>query len=191
MEKSLVTQQILVLTRPQSRASDFASQLQDIARVVVVESLDEALQKLRTGSFDLVLSDSADFLPLERAGANQQSGLILETIGEGIGIADRAGDVLWANKRMREWPESVRTRIAGVCREAHDIFAQQMQNSSEWHGGQGGKPAGEAPLPRARKFSFSIEDNQYFEVSCSPVVDAAQQVSQVVAICRDATSARR
>jgi len=45
-------------------------------------------------------------------------------------------------------------------------------------------------LSRSRKFSFSV-DEQYFELFCSPVVDSKKNVSQIIAICWDATGGRR
>ena len=74
----------------------------------------------------MVFSDAADFLPLELAIASHQSGLILDTIGEGICIADASGGILWANRRMKQWSDPVRQRIRKACSEAFSLFATQV-----------------------------------------------------------------
>ena len=191
------TLKLLVLTGPENRAGSLIELLQTRHEVVVAHSLEQALDQLRAGAIDAVLSDSGGFLPLERALASQQSGLILDTIGEGICITDNRGRILWSNRRIRQWSGEVRERIERVCLNACEIFATQVTppTGEESLAGEGPKSiigggvGGGAG--RSRKFSFNIDDTQYFELFCSPVVDARRNVSQVVAICWDATSGRR
>ncbi len=216
MNGATATLKLLVLTGTDNRAGPLTNLLEANHEVVVARSLEEALVALRGGTIDAVVSDSADFLPLERALASQQSGLILDTIGEGICIADETGQMLWSNRRVRNWPDEVRTRIQRVCHEAWGIFTTQMTPPGSSPAGAGGQVAtggsgggaaggvlagamvgargtgGDAHRGgRSRKFSFSIDDSQYFELFCSPVVDGQGHVSQVVAICWDATGGRR
>ena len=183
MDLSSATQRLLILTGPQSRTADLVEQLRASHDTRIVHTMDEALDALRTGQFDAVLSDSADFLPLERAVVQQQSGLILDTIGEGICITDDRGQILWANRKMKAWPALIRDRITAAAAEAYGIFANQTG------------PAADDHIPaRAKKFSISIDDTQYFELLISPVLDATsptRRVSQIVAICWDATSGKR
>ncbi len=196
MTRSPSTQRLLILAGPQFQQGGLVDLLKKTYEVVVAESMDAALNELRGGSIDAVFSDSADFLPLERAIAAQQSGLILDTIGEGICMANPEGDILWANRRMKQWPQSVRDRIREVCANAWSLFST---GSSPHHQpealAEGLAAIAHANPPRSRKFSFSIDDTQYFELFCSPVFAAGKEgppaVSQVVAICWDATSGRR
>ncbi len=195
MTQSPSTQRLLVLSGPHSQQSGLIDLLKSTYDVVLAHSMEDALRELRGGSIDAVFSDSADFLPLERAIAAQQSGLILDTIGEGICIANGEGDILWANRRMKQWSQPVRDRIREVCANAHAIFVTGISPLP--------RPdevalttATPAAPPRSRKFSFSIDDTQYFELFCSPVLESVGKegppvVSQVVAICWDATSGRR
>ena len=208
------TQKFLVLTGSDTRLASLIDLLRSGHEVVVTHTMDAALQELRTGNIDAVFSDSADFLPLERALASQQSGLILDTIGEGICITDEQGQILWSNRRVRQWSAQVRKHIQHVCNEAWQLFTTQMTAS--------GPPVGQSPAPphdaapqdrpvspdphearpgqdlpkllthnRSRKFSFSLDDDQYFELFCSPVIDTQGQITQIVAICWDATGGRR
>jgi CheY-like chemotaxis protein/PAS domain-containing protein len=186
---------LLVLVGPEERSpSPLIELLKAHHEVVVTRTMDGALQELRAGTIDAVVSESADFLPLERALASQQSGLILDTIGEGICITDAQGQILWSNRRIRQWAPNVRERIQRVCHEAWQTFTTQMTPPTVG-GPLVGGGVGEAPRPissgRSRKFSFSLDDDQYFELFCSPVLDSRKEVSQVVAICWDATGGRR
>jgi CheY-like chemotaxis protein len=188
------TQKLLVLTGSDDRHTPLIELLRTQHEVVVANSMEAALHELRTGDIDAVFSDCADFLPLERALASQQSGVILDTIGEGICISDAEGQILWSNRRVRQWSQHVRERIQKACHDAWKLFTTQSTPPAA-AGGGGNSPIAPAAEQlkspsRSRKFSFSIDD-QYFELFCSPVVDARRQVSQVVAICWDATGGRR
>jgi CheY-like chemotaxis protein/putative methionine-R-sulfoxide reductase with GAF domain len=202
------------------RTAALVEQLRRTHNVEIARTIDDALVALRHGPFDLVLADAADFLPLERAIASQQAGLVLDTIGEGICLTDHAGAILWSNRRMRMWNDAVRARIGRIAAEAWGIFAHQTSPPTPSHppaasprGSQlvgGPKDASVAPTtenappvesptphaaalpaPRSKKFAFQLDDNQFFEVLCSPVIDSSWRVTQIVAICWDATSGRR
>jgi two-component system, sensor histidine kinase SagS len=192
MTDASTAQRVLVLTGPNSRHGSIIELLKSHHEVVLVDSMEAALAELRGGAIDAVFSDSADFLPLERALASQQSGLILDTIGEGICITDEQGEILWANRRMKQWSEPVRDRIRHVCHKAWDIFTHQASPGAAMGAGEGAMLPLTPPSTRSRKFSFSIDDTHYFELFCSPVIGhGGAGISQIVAICWDATSGRR
>ena len=58
-----------------------------------VDTIDKAIELIKTENFTAIFSEAADFLPLERALISQQANLILNTIGEGVCIVDRRGAV--------------------------------------------------------------------------------------------------
>ena len=190
MSGTTTMQRLLVLAGPSGRQNALVDLLKTQHEVVLAHSMEAALKELRAGEIDAVFSDAADFLPLERAIASQQSGLILDTIGEGICITDEHGQILWANRRMKHWSEPVRDRIRAVCSEARSIFVNQQSPASEAETQNSNVSLPHHPN-RSRKFSFSIDDAHYFEMFCSPVIDSQRNVTQVVAICWDATSGRR
>ncbi|MGN6367127.1 MAG: response regulator [Phycisphaerae bacterium] len=184
-------QRLLVLAGPSGRQDSLVDLLKTQHEVIVAHSMEAALKELRAGEIDAVFSDAADFLPLERAIASQQSGLILDTIGEGICITDEQGQILWANRRMKHWSEPIRDRIRAVCSEARNIFINQQSPVPADTQSQNANVTLPHHPNRSRKFSFSIDDTHYFEMFCSPVIDSQHRVTQVVAICWDATSGRR
>ena len=96
------------------------------AQVVEMASIDEAMEALRHETFDAIFSDTADFLPLERALVSQQASLILNTLGEGVCIVDGEGRCNWMNKKMQAWPARVHEKIRRTCQEAFELFSKQV-----------------------------------------------------------------
>jgi CheY-like chemotaxis protein len=150
--------------------------------VVEIASIDEAIEALRHDQFAAIFSDSADFLPLERALVSQQANLVLNTIGEGVCIVDGEGRCNWMNKKMQAWPARVHEKIRRTCQDAFQIFSRQISPQSP----------NEAPaFSRAKRYSLNIDDQQFMEMIGSPVINPGGQVVQVVAVVWDATGTRR
>ena len=152
------------------------------SEVTEVDSLDKAVEMLRTQQFDGIVSDTHDFLPLERALASQQSNLILNTIGEGVCIVDEDGRCSWMNRKMQAWPARVHDRIRATCAEAFELFSRQVSPMSEH------APVG---YSRSKRYALTVEESQFLEMIASPVVSPAGKVVQVVAVVWDATGSRR
>ena len=149
--------------------------------VVEIESIDQAIEALRNDNFNAIFSDSADFLPLERALVSQQANLILNTIGEGVCIVDGEGRCNWMNKKMQAWPPRVHEKIRKTCQEAYDLFSRQVSPQSP-----------ETPaFSRSKRYAFNVEDQQFLEMIASPVINPAGAVVQVVSVVWDATGTRR
>ena len=150
--------------------------------VVEIASIDEAIEALRHDQFAAIFSDSADFLPLERALVSQQANLVLNTIGEGVCIVDGEGRCNWMNKKMQAWPPRVHEKIRRTCQDAFQIFSRQISPQTP----------NEAPaFSRAKRYSLNIDDQQFMEMISSPVINPGGQVVQVVAVVWDATGTRR
>src|SRR5881296_303181 len=173
---------MLVLGGPSRANAQTIGALRDQCDVIEVETIDQAIEALRHDHFDAVFSDSADFLPLERALVSQQANLILNTLGEGVCIVDGEGRCNWMNKKMQAWPARVHEKIRRTCQEAFDLFTKQTS-----------APAPESPPSsnRSKRYALTIDDQQYFEMIASPVISPAGQVVQIVAVIWDATSTRR
>jgi two-component system, sensor histidine kinase SagS len=174
---------VLVLTGHDSANSGVVAALRQQCDVVEIASIDEAISSLRNEHFSAVFSDSADFLPLERALVSQQAALILNTIGEGVCIIDGEGRCNWMNKKMQAWPARVHEKIRRTCQEAFELFSKQVS-----------PPSPENPphqFSRSKRYALNIEDQQFLEMIASPVISPNGQVVQVVAVVWDATGTRR
>ncbi len=157
------------------------------AQVVEMASIDEAMEALRHETFDAIFSDTADFLPLERALVSQQASLILNTLGEGVCIVDGEGRCNWMNKKMqawpaRAWPARVHEKIRRTCQEAFELFTKQTS-----------APVPESPpsFNRSKRYALNIDDQQFFEMIASPVISPSGHVVQIVAVIWDSTSTKR
>jgi CheY-like chemotaxis protein len=163
---------------------------------VEAPSIDQAIEALRHDHFDAIFSDSADFLPLERALVSQQANVILNTIGEGVCIVDGEARCNWMNKKMQAWPARVHEKIRRTCQEAFQLFATQVSPATAAPPSPPAAPnANSDSLPplfsRSKRYALNIEDQQFLEMIASPVIAPAGQVVQVVAVVWDATGTRR
>lgn len=177
MHATDVRQSVLLLCRKESLGNALIARISDGAAVQEVHSFDEALAALRQGHFDLVISEQEDFLSLQRAAMNQQATTILETIGQGVGIVDLTGRLVWSNPRMKGCSEDLLRQICDACVRA---FGSPSEHDR-------GKPA----YHRARRISLSSENDQHYEVTITPVINDRDEVTQVAAVAWDITHARR
>jgi two-component system, sensor histidine kinase SagS len=173
---------VLVLAGHETVNSSVVAALRNHCEVVEIATIDQAIEALRNDHFSAVFSDSADFLPLERALVSQQANLILNTIGEGVCIIDGEGRCNWMNKKMQAWPARVHEKIRRTCQEAFELFSKQV-------GPQSADPP--SFTTRSKRYALNIEDQQFLELIASPVISPAGQVVQVVAVVWDATGTRR
>ena len=166
---------LLVLQGPALEARGILGFLRDHFEVRSVDDLDDALAAMREDHFDAVLAETADFLPLERGVVTQQAAAVLDTIGDGVCIVAPDGQMVWANRKVREFPESLLSELRKLCVQAHQEFAA----------------AGDDLAGRGRRFSLMPDDKSYYEVICSPVLDHQGKLRQVAAVAVNATSQRR
>ncbi|HEX5244446.1 MAG TPA: hypothetical protein VFW23_14385, partial [Tepidisphaeraceae bacterium] len=172
---------VLVLSNASTGNSQAIDSLRVTCEVVEIPTIDQAIEALRHDQFSAIFSDSADFLPLERALVSQQANLILNTIGEGVCIVDDEARCNWMNKKMQAWPARVHEKIRRTCQEAFSLFSKQ---TSPQH------PDSPA-FSRSKRYVLNIDDQQFLEMIASPVINPAGQVVQVVAVVWDATGTRR
>src|SRR5687768_11152211 len=117
---------ILVLVGHSDASTPAVEALKARYDVVEIQTIEQAVEALRHEQFTAIFSDSADFLPLERALVGQQANLILNTIGEGVCIVDGEGRCNWMNNKMKAWPARVLERIRRSCKDAFDLFTKQV-----------------------------------------------------------------
>lgn len=168
---------VLVLRDACAEEADVARWFAEHARVEVVDTIDAARKALAQEHFDIVVSNSRDFLPLHSAQLSQQATAILETVSQGICIMDTGGKLVWSNTRMREYPAEVHD---SVRKWAHDIFASLDATAKR-----------RTSQPRERRFWMTTSEKHYLEITATPVMDLDSQATHVAAVVWDATQARR
>src|SRR3954465_15608035 len=160
---------VLVLAGHETVNSTVIDSLRTMSDIVETTTMDQAIEALRNDHFNAVFSDSADFLPLERALVSQQANLILNTIGEGACIVDGEGRCNWMNKKMQAWPARVHEKIRRTCQEAFELFSKQVSPAvltSE----------STSQFSRSKRYALNIEDQQFLEMIASPVISPHGQV---------------
>jgi CheY-like chemotaxis protein/GAF domain-containing protein len=142
-----------------------------------VQTFEEALEALRREPFDIIVSQAADFIPFHSVHLAGQAAAILDGVSQGIGIVDRNGGLEWANPKLLSFPDEVRERVCDCCMKTF-AWAQAEARTG-------------LSQVRARRFSFSSDANEQFEITATPVIDMHHRVTEVAAVVWDATNARR
>ncbi|MBN1846354.1 MAG: response regulator [Sedimentisphaerales bacterium] len=185
LSSSVGRQKILVLCGRQSPPPEFLQQLQPYAELTTVHHVDEALDRLKNETFDAVLSETADFLPLERAAVSQQASAILNTIGEGVCIVAPDGTVLWANRQMEQFGDFIRQAAARWSQDACLHFQKRLGQAPD-------DPAAAHGLLRPLRNSLTVqESNHYFEMVTTAMLNSQGRLMQVATVVWDATVSRR
>ena len=164
-----------MLRGPALEAQGILGFLQAHFEVQAVQEMDDALSAMRETRFDAVLAETADFLPLERGIVTQQAAVVLDTIGDGVCIVGPSGELVWANRRIREFSPALMDQLRQLCVKAYQEFAS----------------TGDPVTDRGRRFSLMPDGVSYYEVICSPVLDRMGKLCQVAAVAVNATVQRR
>lgn len=173
------TSKLLILGGTPQFDQSAAAALSAHYELVIVRSIEEALDYLRHHNVDAVLSGSADFLPLERAMVSQQSAALLNTMGQGVCIIDEGRRVIWQNRSMAEVSPAVVEQV-----RAHAEKAIAQFRASEL--GPPGSPG------RMRRFTAQ-DEGRFYEMTVSPLTDSADpaRLSQVAVVIWDVSASRR
>jgi CheY-like chemotaxis protein/GAF domain-containing protein len=163
---------VLVIRDPADPSTPTAERLGIAAQVRTVESVADALELLRQEHYDWVVTAPEGLSSLERALASDRAADLLEAIGQGVGVLDSKGTLLWANRELLALPDEVRERLAQYAQETH----QSLSRSS---GPQ-----------RSRKYAISTEDSQHFDVTITAVTEG-EQTKWLTALIWDNTTSRR
>lgn len=170
------TVKILVIAGPATSRPTVLDALRESGTVRTVASVEEALSLLSSQPVDIVVSESATFAPATRLAGLLGSEQILERLGQGVCVVDRAGQLLWANPRMRTYAPHVIDAVRSTCSRICLEFANERVTRDN---------------ARPRRRPISIDSEVYFDITASPLFGADDQVEQVVALVWDVTSTRR
>ncbi|MEM6333344.1 MAG: response regulator [Planctomycetota bacterium] len=172
------TPRLLVIPGPEIEPGSIGDELAQRFELEVAGDADSAIESLRSGGFAAVLADASAFPPLQKGLAADRAALALNTIGEGVIIVEADGRGTWTNPRMRSFAPEVVEHVKRVGVQALQVFAA------------GSGPITDLSQTRSKKFTFQVNE-RYFEMICSPVVDAQGGIRQIVAVVWDATSGKR
>ena len=172
---------MLVVRTSAAQDSSLFDNIKEHCEVVFAASVEEALKLLTSQTFDTVLLNAADFARLDEAHVSQQAVAILNTLGEGVCLVGPDGTVSWANQRMEAFGQAVRLEVAERSRQAFEYLRKRLT-----------APASSPDQLHPRKYSFTIQqDNSYFEMIVTGMLNEQRQLTQVATVVWDETAGRR
>lgn len=169
----------ILVVQPSPSDVPFLPKLPEEYELTVVNSVAEALCRLKDRRFDAVVSAVDAFVPTQGSSTQSHVRTLLETIGEGICIVDHDGKMVWCNRAIERFDLEIRDQVIDSCKRALEQFTRN----------QAGQASGDQARV-TRRFSLSAPHNRYYEVIASPVLDRDQLLTQVAAVVVDQTSAR-
>lgn len=173
---TLRTRRIAVVTSPRGEPSDVIHALHDQAEVSVITQPDAAVAAIRAQEFDYVLAASSELLPLARAAGQLQTEAILEAISQAVCIVGIDGELTWANRRFRAYPEPVQAVLRSKC--------------AAWCKTLADEPPAEG-RPRVVQETLAVGRDATFDLSGSALLADDGKVDRFVAMLWDMTGTRR
>lgn len=167
-----VADKILVILPDSHESSSLVELLRQVATVQTASSLESAITRLQTDSFDLIIAPPHALIDAPDSATSLQLGMVLDGIDQGVCILDPRGRVIWSNSSHNGLPEQVRTRIQVMCGETYG----QCEN-----GGQA----------RARSISLTTEDDRYFDATITPLAREGEETGRLIVVITEVTRARR
>ena len=143
--------------------------------VTRVATFEEALTALHAKPFDLVVSRAADFLPFQNIHFSGQAAAIIDNVDQGVAIVNETGALDWANSKLLSFPQDVRDFVTRCCIETFAIA----------------KDTADGEDAKCRRDTYVSQTGESFEITATPVTDPKRGVTEVAAVVREATNAKR
>jgi len=165
-----------------------AEQLQTLKTafdVVEVHS-PQAAKKMLDGSVGgVVICAPGAYLTVDGEPLPSAAGTIMERIGEGVGVVDLNGTLLWTDARFKVADDHIRAEFANHCRQALELFNQPVPHPSD-------NPHALSNRRRSKRFTFASGDG-HFELIVSPAsLDQTQdRVTSAVGVLWEITASRK
>jgi CheY-like chemotaxis protein len=109
-----------------------------------------------------------------------------------------SGDLLWSNRRFREWGPTLSDEVRRRCRRPQDRSpdraqerAQERAQDARPEDGRDGPASSEARSCSEMRFSVAGDSGRFFEVHCHLIHDPVENATRFVAIVQDDTCGRR
>jgi CheY-like chemotaxis protein/PAS domain-containing protein len=170
---------VLVIEREASRGKAMLETLGDAFEITTVQSISKALSMLRGSKFDGVYVDAAQLSAVRWVGMIIQAEEILDAISDGVAVVDPDLRIIWAN------PEFV-SLTGPNAQVVGNRFFQALDDSEIL--GPEPCPFTTAVASRAPSSTMlKTRNNRYFRVTVTPVFDAHQTLTHLIALTREIT----
>ncbi len=151
--------------------------LKSAFEVIEVHSV-EAARRILDGSVGgVVICAPGEYLSIEGETLPTSASAILERIGEGIGVVDANGSLLWTDARFKVYDEQVRSEFIRICQQAVNLFNTPPTEKT-------------APTQRqSKRFTFTAGTSHYEMIVSPASLDQTQdKVTTVVGVIWEITS---
>ncbi len=146
-----------------------------------IESLPLPLRTALEERFKIAVSEGA---APRRSGVDEVAALdTINRLGEGVGIVDRSGEILWMNARLSAADPELLRHFADACVEG----LGELERASEGRGGELRGPRGEPGSVRTQISSGRAE----YEVVVAVLPEAGGGRSRAIGLMLDVTASRR
>jgi CheY-like chemotaxis protein/PAS domain-containing protein len=171
---------VLVIEREGRSDPEARRGLEGCFDVVVARTMARALALLRQQEFSGVYVDTAQLQAVRWAGLLIQADEILNTIADGVAVADPSLRILWTN------PEFQKLMPPGQDPAGLSFYAALGVP----------EPSGPGPEPFSAALEtrepvgavLRLENNRYLRLTATPVFDPQGEPSQLIALTRDITA---
>ncbi|MCA9293318.1 MAG: response regulator [Phycisphaerales bacterium] len=176
---------LLLLASPDSDVAALAAALGANFEIVRGDPA-HAAEVLERENCAAVVAPPASFTGLGDI-TGQLTATLLNAIGEGVALADRAGETTWSNARFRSFHALIHRRLSSVCVDAMQHFDETLARRQD----------GDQAMPISpKRYSIAMKQSQrYFECMVTPVLDEAAadpgQVARLAVVVREVTDRER
>lgn len=170
---------LLVIERDAAPGSSAREQLGDLFQVVTARTMSRALYLLREQDFDGVYVDSSQLSAVRWAGVLIQADEILDAIAEGVAVVDPELRIIWSN------PEFQAFASPGVAATGTNFYRALGDPDV-----LGPDPCPFTSAVAARgpaTTALRISSNRYVRVTVTPVFDASESLTHLIALARETT----
>lgn len=164
---------------PDDLDPELLNALRELGTLRSVRSLAEATNVLRNSSepIDVFVARRGDAAGLLGELGPMRAEAILDRIGQGVCIVSAAGDLIWANPRLRAYPAEVIETVRSVCARLCTEIASER-----------GRQEGS----RQRRRNIQVADLSFeLAVSALPGGNESDEISEVAGLVWDVTGTRK
>jgi CheY-like chemotaxis protein len=170
---------LLVINREVSPGKSTLAALGETFDVVTVHSISKALSALRDSHFGGVYVDASQLAAVRWVGMIIQAEEILDAIADGVAVVDPDLRIIWSNPEFLSLTVSKAPVVGGK-------FYQVLADSEIL--GPDPCPFTSAVASRApASTNMKIGSNRYLRVTVTPVFDAANTLTHLIALTREIT----
>jgi CheY-like chemotaxis protein/GAF domain-containing protein/PAS domain-containing protein len=170
---------LLVIEREAHPGSPARQHLAEFFEVVTARSMSRALYLLREQDFAGVYVDSSQLAAVRWAGVLIQADEILDAIADGVAVVDPDLNIIWANPEFHSFADPevapVGTRFYRALGNPEVLGPDPCPFTSS--------VASRGPAST----SLRISANRYLRVTVTPVFDAADKLTHLIALTREIT----